>query len=146
MSIIISKEENESRIDAHIMKILIEYLANMKVFKVNDKIFSEVRSYYIDIYKINGDELNKEIVAYLKDNLSEIERENDILLIKGKDKEFFDENLRENIEKSNNNNVINNEKQNEDINDENVINCREEDKIKNEEDKNIVNVIKEEKQ
>ena len=150
MSIKISKEENESRIDAHIMKILIEYLADMKVFKVSDKIFSEVRSYYIDIYKINGDELNKEIVAYLKDNLSEIERENDILLIKGKDKEFFDENLRENIEKSNNNNnVINNEKQNEEINDENVINCREEDKIKNEEEKNVVNIIneiKEEKQ
>ena len=144
MSIKIPKEENEKRIEAHIMEILTEYLAEMKIFKVNDKIYSEVRLYYLDIYKINGEELNKEINAYLKDNLSEIGRENDMLLIKGNDKEFFDQNLRENKE-NNNNNVINIDNKDDDTNDGNAINFEENVKIENVENKNIINEMKEEK-
>ena len=36
MSIIISKEEKESRMETHIIKILIEYFVEMKIFKISD--------------------------------------------------------------------------------------------------------------
>ena len=47
LSIKIEKEQREKKLDDNIFKILIENLSIMKLFRVNDKVFNEVKNYYI---------------------------------------------------------------------------------------------------
>ena len=80
------KEEREKKLEEHIFNILVENLSVMKLFSVNDKTYDEVRDYYVQIYKIDYQKLNKEIDYFYKENYFSIKQENDKELIKGEDK------------------------------------------------------------
>lgn len=102
LSIKIEKEQREKKLDDNIFKILIENLSIMKLFRVNDKVFNEVKNYYIQVYGLDKELVKKEINYFYKENNFSINEENEKELIKGENKEFLSKNLQKNEDKENN--------------------------------------------
>ena len=102
LSIKIEKEQREKKLDDNIFKILIENLSIMKLFRVNDKVFNEVKYYYIQVYGLDKELVKKEINYFYKENNFSINEENEKELIKGENKEFLSKNLQKNEDKENN--------------------------------------------
>ena len=102
LSIKIEKEQREKKLDDNIFKILIENLSIMKLFRVNDKVFNEVKNYYIQVYGLDKELVKKEINYFYKENNFSVNEENEKELIKGENKEFLSKNLQKNEDKENN--------------------------------------------
>ena len=135
LSIKMEKEQREKKLNEHIFNILVENLSIMKVFRVNEKIFNEVKNYYIQVYEIDKELVKKEINNFYKDNNFSINEENEKELIKGENKEFLAKNLEKNEDKDN---IISEEnKENNKIieNKEEINKIIEEKDTKNEENK-----------
>jgi hypothetical protein len=135
LSIKMEKEQREKKLNEHIFNILVENLSIMKVFRVNEKIFNEVKNYYIQVYGIDKELVKKEINNFYKDNNFSINEENEKELIKGENKEFLAKNLEKNEDKDN---IISEEnKENNKIieNKEEINKIIEEKDTKNEENK-----------
>ena len=127
----IDKKDKEQKLEYHIYNILIENLATMKLFNINNKVYDEVKNHYIQIYNIDQEKLDKEIQAFNKGKYFRIIQENENELNKGFDKNIILQNddekkenndSKENKEKSNEKkeeNIIqlNNNNQNKEIND-----------------------------
>ena len=128
LSIKMEKEQREKKLCDNVLKILVENLSIMKLFRVNDKIFNDVKNYYIQVYNIDNEMLKKEVNYFYKENNFSINEENERELIKGQDKEF----LFQNIKDSNDVNYVGGEK-------------KENDKVEKKEDNKIENVDEEEK-
>ena len=116
LSIKMEKEQREKKLNEHIFNILVENLSIMKVFRVNEKIFNEVKNYYIQVYGIDKELVKKEINNFYKDNNFSINEENEKELIKGENKEFLAKNLEKNEDKDNiiseeNNKIIENKEE-----------------------------------
>ena len=132
LSVKIDKEQKEKKLDEKILNILVENLSIMKLFRVNDKIFNEVKNYYTQVYNINKELIKKEINYFYKENNFSVNEENEKELIKGEEKDFVEKNLKENKDKD----IINEEKaetniRNEENNEKNII----KEKIEDEETK-----------
>ena len=113
LSIKMEKEQKEKKLDEKILNILVENLSIMKLFRVNDKIFNEVKNYYIQVYKIDKELIKKEINYFYKENNFSVNEENEKELVKGEEKDFVDKNLKEDKDKDNN--IINEEKDTKNI-------------------------------
>jgi len=109
----IEKIEKEKKINENAFKIIVETLSIMKLFNVNDDIYNEVKNYYINVYKINEENLNKEIQKFYEENEFSIIKENENQLIKGENTKILINNKNGNEIKINEN--INLENQNEEI-------------------------------
>jgi hypothetical protein len=116
------KEEREKKLEEHIFNILVENLSVMKLFSVNDKTYDEVRDYYVQIYKIDYQKLNKEIDYFYKENYFSIKQENDKELIKGEDKASLLLLKNKDKDKDNDDNKEDNKKIKEEDNEINIIN------------------------
>ena len=114
------KEEREKKLEEHIFNILVENLSVMKLFSVNEKTYNEVMDYYVQIYKIDYQKLNKEIDYFYKENYFSIKQDNDKELIKGEDKTSLL--LLNNKDKDNDDNKEDIEKIKEENNQINIIN------------------------
>ena len=111
LSIKMEKEQREKKLDENILKILVENLSVMKLFRVNDKIFNDVKNYYIQVYNIDKEMIKKEINYFYKENNFTVNEENERELIKGQDKEFLIQNIKENNDDGDKDkNIINEEK------------------------------------
>ena len=133
LSIKMEKEQREKKLNEHIFNILVENLSVMKVFRVNEKIFNEVKNYYIQVYGIDKELVKKEINNFYKDNNFSINEENEKELIKGENKEFLAKNLEKNEDKDNN--IISEENNKKIENKEEINKIIEEKDTKNEENK-----------
>ena len=132
LSVKIDKEQKEKKLDEKILNILVENLSIMKLFRVNDKIYNEVKNYYTQVYSINKELIKKEINYFYKENNFSVNEENEKELIKGEEKDFVEKNLKEDKDKD----IINEEKaetniRNEENNEKNII----KEKIEDEETK-----------
>jgi len=155
LSIKMEKEEREKKLSYNIYNILVENLSIMKLFGVNDKIYDGVKNYFIQLYKINYENITKDIENFYKENYYSINQENERELIKGEDKTLLLKNKKEDNKEQTNDkknkkedikkesdkmNIINEEKKDENKNvdtddiDHNKIN--ESNENKNEENKN----------
>ena len=148
LSVKLGKEDREKRLEDNIFKILVENLAIMKLFRVNDKIFNEVKNYYIQIYNIDKELLRKEVNYYYKENNFSVNEENEKELIKGDNKDYFSENLRKKDSNEIKNEIINKEpilekKEENIINEANKDKKIEENKIIEENKENNENKIEE---
>ena len=122
------KEDREKRLEDNIFKILVENLCIMKLFRVNDKIFNDVKNYYIQIYKIDKELLRKEINYFYKENNFAINEENEKQLIKGENKDY----ILQCIKEKDKNEIIVDEKSED----------KKEEIVMNEDNKNEINEIK----
>jgi hypothetical protein len=109
----IEKIEKEKKINENAFKIIVETLSIMKLFNVKDDIYNKVKNYYINVYKINEENLNKEIKKFYEENEFSIIKENENQLIKGENTKILINNKNGNEIKINEN--INFENQNEEI-------------------------------
>ena len=155
LSIKMEKEEREKKLSYNIYNILVENLSIMKLFGVNDKIYDGVKNYFIQLYKINYENITKDIENFYKENYYSINQENERELIKGEDKTLLlknkkednkeqindKKNKKEDIKKESDKiNIINEEKKDEnknvDTDDINHNKINESNENKNEENKN----------
>ena len=81
---------------------------------VNDDIYNEVKNYYINVYKIDGENLKKEVKRFYEENEFSINKENENQLIKGENKQILINNRSDNEIKVNEN--IKFENKNEEMN------------------------------
>lgn len=137
LSIKMEKEEREKKLSYNIYNILVENFSIMKLFGVNDKIYDGVKNYFIQLYKINYENLTKDIENFYKENYYSINQENEKELIKGEDKTLLLKNKKED-----NKEQTNDEKnKKEDIKKEsdkiNIINEEKKDENKNVDTDNI---------
>jgi len=137
LSIKMEKEEREKKLSYNIYNILVENFSIMKLFGVNDKIYDGVKNYFIQLYKINYENLTKDIENFYKENYYSINQENEKELIKGEDKTLLLKNKKED-----NKEQTNDEKnKKEDIKKEsdkiNIINEEKKDENKNVDNDNI---------
>ena len=154
LSIKMEKEEREKKLSYNIYNILVENFSIMKLFGVNDKIYDGVKNYFIQLYKINYENLTKDIENFYKENYYSINQENEKELIKGEDKTLLlknkkednkeqtndEKNKKEDIKKESDKiNIINEEKQDEnknvDIDNINLNKINESNENKNEDNK-----------
>lgn len=156
LSIKMEKEEREKKLSYNIYNILVENFSIMKLFGVNDKIYDGVKNYFIQLYKINYENLTKDIENFYKENYYSINQENEKELIKGEDKTLLlknkkednkeqtndEKNKKEDIKKESDKiNIINEEKKDENKNVDidninlNKINESNENENKNEDNK-----------
>ena len=112
LSIKMEKEQREKKLDEYILKILVENLSIMKLFRVKDKLFNEVKNYYIQVYNIDKEMIKKEINYFYKENNFSINEENEKELIKGQNKEILFQNIKDDDDKEKNV-IINDEEKNE---------------------------------
>ena len=110
----IEKNEKEKKLNENAFNIIVESLSIMHLFMVNDKIYDEVKNYYINVYKIDGENLKKEVKRFYEENEFSINKENENQLIKGENKKILINNRNDNEIKVNEN--INLENKNEEIN------------------------------
>ena len=155
LSIKMEKEEREKKLSYNIYNILVENLSIMKLFGVNDKIYDGVKNYFIQLYKINYENITKDIENFYKENYYSINQENERELIKGEDKTLLLKNKKEDNKEQTNDkknkkedikkesdkiNIINEEKKDEnknvDTDDINHNKINESNENKNEENKN----------
>ena len=155
LSIKMEKEEREKKLSYNIYNILVENLSIMKLFGVNDKIYDGVKNYFIQLYKINYENITKDIENFYKENYYSIDQENERELIKGEDKTLLLKNKKEDNKEQTNDkknkkedikkesdkiNIINEEKKDEnknvDTDDINHNKINESNENKNEENKN----------
>lgn len=154
LSIKMEKEEREKKLSYNIYNILVENFSIMKLFGVNDKIYDGVKNYFIQLYKINYENLTKDIENFYKENYYSINQENEKELIKGEDKTLLlknkkednkeqtndEKNKKEDIKKESDKiNIINEEKKDEnknvDIDNINLNKINESNENKNEDNK-----------
>ena len=110
----IEKNEKEKKLNENAFNVIVESLSIMHLFMVNDKIYDEVKNYYINVYKIDGENLKKEVKRFYEENEFSINKENENQLIKGENKKILISNRNDNEIKVNEN--INLENKNEEIN------------------------------
>ena len=110
----IEKTEKEKKLNENAFNIIVESLSIMHLFMVNDEIYNEVKNYYINVYKIDGENLKKEVKRFYEENEFSINKENENQLIKGENKKILINNRNDNEIKVNEN--INLENKNEEIN------------------------------
>ena len=110
----IEKNEKEKKLNENAFNVIVESLSIMHLFMVNDKIYDEVKNYYINVYKIDGENLKKEVKRFYEENEFSINKENENQLIKGENKKILINNRNDNEIKVNEN--INLENKNEEIN------------------------------
>ena len=110
----IEKNEKEKKLNENAFNIIVESLSIMHLFMVNDEIYNEVKNYYINVYKIDGENLKKEVKRFYEENEFSINKENENQLIKGENKKILISNRNNNEIKVNEN--INLENKNEEIN------------------------------
>ena len=110
----IEKNEKEKKLNENAFNIIVENLSIMHLFMVNDEIYNEVKNYYINVYKIDGENLKKEVKRFYEENEFSINKENENQLIKGENKKILINNRNDNEIKVNEN--INLENKNEEIN------------------------------
>ena len=110
----IEKNEKEKKLNENAFNIIVESLSIMHLFMVNDEIYNEVKNYYINVYKIDGENLKKEVKRFYEENEFSINKENENQLIKGENKKILISNRNDNEIKVNEN--INLENKNEEIN------------------------------
>ena len=108
------KNEKEKKLNENAFNIIVESLSIMHLFNVNDEIYNEVKNYYINVYKIDGENLKKEVKRFYEENEFSINKENENQLIKGENKKILISNRNDNEIKVNEN--INLENKNEEIN------------------------------
>ena len=60
---------------------MVEILSIMKLFTIDEEKYIEIKNYYIEVYKINQENLNKEIRILNEDNDFSIHKSIDNLLI-----------------------------------------------------------------
>ena len=108
------KNEKEKKLNENAFNIIVESLSIMHLFMVNDEIYNEVKNYYISVYKIDGENLKKEVKRFYEENEFSINKENENQLIKGENKKILISNRNDNEIKVNEN--INLENKNEEIN------------------------------
>ena len=106
--------ENIKKLNENAFNIIVESLSIMHLFMVNDEIYNEVKNYYINVYKIDGENLKKEVKRFYEENEFSINKENENQLIKGENKKTLINNRNDNEIKVNEN--INLENKNEEIN------------------------------
>ena len=80
---IMDKNEKEKILNENAFKIIAENLAIMELFTVNNETYNEVKNYYINVYKIENEILDKEIKKFLNDNEFVVNKENENHIIKG---------------------------------------------------------------
>ena len=112
LSIKMEKEQREKKLDEYILKILVENLSIMKLFRVKDTLFNEVKNYYIQVYNIDKEMIKKEINYFYKENNFSINEENEKELIKGQNKEILFQNIKDDDDKEKNV-IIDDEEKNE---------------------------------
>ena len=110
----IEKNEKEKKLNENAFNIIVESLSIMHLFMVKDEIYNEVKNYYINVYKIDGENLKKEVKRFCEENEFSINKENENQLIKGENKKILINNRNDNEIKVNEN--INLENKNEEIN------------------------------
>ena len=110
----IEKNEKEKKLNENAFNIIVESLSIMHLFMVKDEIYNEVKNYYINVYKIDGENLKKEVKRFYEENEFSINKENENQLIKGENKKILISNRNDNEIKVNEN--INLENKNEEIN------------------------------
>ncbi len=108
------KNEKEKKLNENAFNVIVENLSIMHLFNVNDEIYNEVKNYYINVYKIDGENLKKEVKRFYEENEFSINKENENQLIKGENKKILISNRNDNEIKVNEN--INLENKNEEIN------------------------------
>ena len=108
------KNEKEKKLNENAFNIIVESLSIMHLFMVNDEVYNEVKNYYISVYKIDGENLKKEVKRFYEENEFSINKENENQLIKGENKKILINNRNDNEIKVNEN--INLENKNEEIN------------------------------
>ena len=108
------KNEKEKKLNENAFNIIVESLSIMHLFMVNDEIYNEVKNYYISVYKIDGENLKKEVKRFYEENEFSINKENENQLIKGENKKILISNRNDNEIKVNEN--IKLENKNEEIN------------------------------
>lgn len=106
--------ENIKKLNENAFNIIVESLSIMHLFMVNDEVYNEVKNYYISVYKIDGENLKKEVKRFYEENEFSINKENENQLIKGENKKILISNRNDNEIKVNEN--INLENKNEEIN------------------------------
>ena len=127
------KEEKNKNLENHIFNILVENLSVMKLFKVKEIVYEEVKDYYVQVYNVDNEKLNKEIDYFYKEKYFIVKRENDNQLIKGEDKTSL---LIKNKDDDNDNSKENKENKETKDNKEQINEIKEEN--------NQINIIKEE--
>ena len=110
----IEKNEKEKKLNENAFNVIVESLSIMHLFMVKDEIYNEVKNYYINVYKIDGENLKKEVKRFYEENEFSINKENENQLIKGENKKILINNRNDNEIKVNEN--INLENKNEEIN------------------------------
>ena len=110
----IEKNEKEKKLNENAFNVIVESLSIMHLFMVKDEIYNEVKNYYINVYKIDGENLKKEVKRFYEENEFSINKENENQLIKGENKKILISNRNDNEIKVNEN--INLENKNEEIN------------------------------
>ena len=105
----LEKNEKEKIFNEHALEIIAENLSIMKLFMVTDDIYNEVKNYYINVYKIDEEKLNKAIENYSEGNEFIINKENETQLIKGENREILINSINDNeIKNSENNDILEN--------------------------------------
>jgi hypothetical protein len=110
----LEKDEKDKKINEYAFKIIVENLSVMKLFTINNEIYDEVKNYYVNVYKIDEETLNKEINIFYNENEFSIFKENENQLIKGENKEILiknDLNEKNIIEEEKNEIIENNKKE-----------------------------------
>ena len=110
----LEKDEKDKKINEYAFKIIVENLSVMKLFTINNEIYDEVKNYYVNVYKIDEETLNKEINIFYNENEFNIFKDNENQLIKGENKEILiknDLNEKNIIEEEKNEIIENNKKE-----------------------------------
>ena len=67
LTIITKKNDLINKINKEAFVTVISYLCDMKLFCENDKVFEKVKNFYIKIYKLDEDAVNKNVEDYVKE-------------------------------------------------------------------------------
>ena len=92
---LLNKENNYNIKEQNILNVLAENLSLMKLFNLNEEVYQEIKNYYIEVYKISEENLNKEINYFNDEKEFNIHNNNENQLIKGENREVLIDNNNE---------------------------------------------------
>ena len=86
LTISLRKEDLINKIEKEAFMTIISYLCDLKQFTDNEKVYQDVKFFYVSVYKLDENTVNQSVEDYMKDLVKKKEKEKEELK-EGKNKE-----------------------------------------------------------
>ena len=86
LTISLRKEDLINKIEKEAFMTIISYLCDLKQFTDNEKVYQDVKNFYVSVYKLDENTVNQSVEDYMKDLVKKKEKEKEELK-EGKNKE-----------------------------------------------------------